>query len=120
MSVNQSGLRRTVGRNELDEIPKGIRTADLIAGAYFIGLNAIGLIGEYSTVFSKYGGPNPGIKFLYKTLCYPAVLALGRFISLKGDTVYVWLMAQLVFILTAFLLWLFILISKSIFKALSI
>ena len=117
-SVNQSGLRKTVGRNEDDVVSNGIRGADLIAGAFFLGLNIIAKLGEFTGVFAKFGRVNSGIAFLYETFCYPMSLVVSHFFSLKGDPLYVWIIAELVFILTASLLWLIIVIISALFKSL--
>lgn len=119
MSVNQSGLRRTVSKSDLDAVSKGIRSADLIAGAFFLGLNAIGVLGQFTKVFAAYGGPSSGISFLYRTFCYPAAYLVSRFFSLKGDVLYMWIMAELVFLITALVLWLVIIFFKTLIRVLT-
>lgn len=120
MSVNQSGLRRTVSKNDLDVVSKGIRSADLMAGAFYLGLNVIGLLGEFTKVFVAYGNANSGIVFLYKTFCYPAAFLVSRFFSLKGDMLYVWIMAQLIFLISAFILWLVVMLLRTMIRAFSV
>ena len=120
MSVYQSGLRRSVGKNDSDNVSRGVRSVDLIAAAFFIGLNFISLLGEVTKVFAKYGRFHPGITFLYQTFCYPMAVVVSHLFYLKGDNLYVWMMAQLVFILTSLLLWVIIIMLTLIWKLLRV
>ena len=113
MSLNQSGLRRAVGKNEQDFVPRGVRFADVAAVVIYLGLNLVGLVGEYTNLFSFYARKNPGIFFLYKTICFPAVYLISKFINLNGDTIYVWMTAQIVFMLCAFFTWLVFLFLRA-------
>jgi len=113
---NQSRMRRSVQKSQGYADPNS-RAADYISGVFFVALNAIAILGEFTNIFSKYGRGQKGILFLYDTVCAPVAAFFSKFYSLGGSSaIYNWIAAQTVFFATSFLVWVLIFIVVRIFK----
>lgn len=111
----QSRMRRSVQKAQ-GYSDANSTAADYISGVFFISLNAIALLGEFTDVFSSFGRKKEGIAFLYDTVCAPVASLFSRFFTLTGSTLYNWVAAQTVFFGTSFLVWILIFIVVKIFK----
>ena len=113
MSIER--MKRTVQKSQ-GTIEYNSRAADYISAVFFVTLNVIALLGEFTTVLSSIGRSKSGILFLYETVCAPVAGVFSRFFPLGGGKIYNWMVAEAVFFATSFLVWLVVLLFCRVFR----
>lgn len=113
MSIEK--MKRTVQKSQ-GTIEYNSKAADFISMVFFISLNLIAVLGEFTNILTRFGRGRDGILFLYETVCAPIAAFCSKFVPLSGTTIYSWVVAEVIFFATSIFVWLIIFLLSRVFR----